>query len=126
MTRQLLFLLLSISIAHSFPFVADVPGVDSSMLNKKFQNTKRQSACPFNSDHPGAAPYTTEYPYTGATNGLPGTGIGGIKVPADGDTAHAFEAPGPNDIRGPCPGLNAAANHHVGSYSCDLCLKHTI
>ncbi|ESZ94237.1 hypothetical protein SBOR_5371 [Sclerotinia borealis F-4128] len=24
---------------------------------------------------------------------------------------HAFAAPGPNDIRGPCPGLNAMANH---------------
>lgn len=24
---------------------------------------------------------------------------------------HAFVAPGPNDLRGPCPGLNAAANH---------------
>lgn len=31
-------------------------------------------------------------------------------MPADGDTAHAFVAPGANDIRGPCPGLNAAAN----------------
>lgn len=27
------------------------------------------------------------------------------------DTAHRFIAPGPNDIRGPCPGLNTAANH---------------
>ncbi|KAH7351090.1 hypothetical protein BKA65DRAFT_251559 [Rhexocercosporidium sp. MPI-PUGE-AT-0058] len=26
-------------------------------------------------------------------------------------TAHQFVAPGPNDKRGPCPGLNAAANH---------------
>ena len=24
---------------------------------------------------------------------------------------HAFVAPGPNDLRGPCPGLNAMANH---------------
>lgn len=24
---------------------------------------------------------------------------------------HKFVAPGPGDIRGPCPGLNAAANH---------------
>lgn len=24
---------------------------------------------------------------------------------------HAFVAPGPNDLRGPCPGLNALANH---------------
>ena len=26
---------------------------------------------------------------------------------------HAFIAPGPNDIRGPCAGLNAAANQYV-------------
>jgi hypothetical protein len=26
-------------------------------------------------------------------------------------TAHQYVAPGPNDKRGPCPGLNAAANH---------------
>ncbi|KAL8708127.1 MAG: hypothetical protein Q9220_006981 [cf. Caloplaca sp. 1 TL-2023] len=25
--------------------------------------------------------------------------------------AHAWKAPGPNDLRGPCPGLNALANH---------------
>jgi len=24
---------------------------------------------------------------------------------------HAFVAPGPNDLRGPCPGLNVVANH---------------
>ncbi|CAF0824280.1 unnamed protein product [Adineta ricciae] len=27
------------------------------------------------------------------------------------DIFHPFQEPGPNDIRGPCPGLNAAANH---------------
>lgn len=37
-------------------------------------------------------------------------------MPADGDTAHAYTAPGPNDIRGPCPGLNAAANHNFLSH----------
>lgn len=26
-------------------------------------------------------------------------------------TGHQYIAPGPTDIRGPCPGLNAAANH---------------
>ena len=25
--------------------------------------------------------------------------------------AHVWKAPGPNDLRGPCPGLNALANH---------------
>lgn len=29
------------------------------------------------------------------------------------DPAHPFIEPGPNDIRGPCPGLNTLANHGV-------------
>ena len=104
--------------ATAFPFLSDIPGVDSSALRnpQSSPNHKRQSTCPFNSNHPGAAPYNSKFPYTGAKNGLPGTGVGGIKVPATGDTAHAFEAPGPNDIRGPCPGLNTAANHHFLSH----------
>ena len=99
----------------AFPFIAEMPGVDSSLLRSadRVSSEKRQTTCPFNSVHPGAAPYNASYPYTGAQNGLPGTGKGGILVPAVGDTAHAFEAPGPDDIRGPCPGLNTAANHHV-------------
>ena len=103
---------------NAFPWVSEQPGVDSSALRnaKRSANAKRQASCPFNANHPGAAPYSSQYPYTGAKNGLPGTGVGGIKVPADGDTAHAFEAPGANDIRGPCPGLNTAANHHFLSH----------
>ncbi|KAH8806860.1 heme-thiolate peroxidase, partial [Flagelloscypha sp. PMI_526] len=27
------------------------------------------------------------------------------------DDAHPYQAPGPNDLRGPCPGLNTLANH---------------
>ncbi|KAF5353621.1 hypothetical protein D9758_013786 [Tetrapyrgos nigripes] len=30
---------------------------------------------------------------------------------AGGDGHHGFQAPGPNDARGPCPGLNTLANH---------------
>lgn len=109
-----LLFMIAVNHALAFPFVAEMPGVDTSLLLKaRASKDKRQSSCPFNSVHPGAAPYNADYPYTGAQNGLPGTGKGGILVPAAGDTAHAFEAPGPNDIRGPCPGLNTAANHHV-------------
>lgn len=28
-------------------------------------------------------------------------------------SGHEFVAPGPNDLRGPCPGLNAFANHSM-------------
>jgi hypothetical protein len=49
-------------------------------------------------------------PYNGAKGGGPGKGGGGYLVPAPGDTDHQFIAPTDQDIRGPCPGLNAAAN----------------
>jgi unspecific peroxygenase len=31
------------------------------------------------------------------------------------NAAHPYQAPGPNDIRGPCPGLNTLASHGVGA-----------
>jgi len=106
----------------AFPWVADAPGVHSPWSGAyRAARQKRQQAgvgpgsaaqCPFNANHKDAAPITDEYPYNGAKNGAPGKGQGGFKVPADGDTAHQFVAPGPDDIRGPCPGLNAAANHN--------------
>ncbi|CAO2658790.1 Nn.00g065130.m01.CDS01 [Neocucurbitaria sp. VM-36] len=114
--HTLSLLLLSASSAIAYPWVAGQPGVDSSLFRKARLPEKRQASCPFNPNHKGAAPYSDKYPYTGAKNGIPGTGKGGIKVPADGDTAHAFVAPGSNDIRGPCPGLNAAANHNFLSH----------
>jgi unspecific peroxygenase len=51
------------------------------------------------------------YPYAGSVNGSPATKPGGYVVPAVGDTAHAFKAPGAGDVRGPCPGMNLLANH---------------
>ena len=98
--------------AMTFPWMVGVPGVKS--LNEvEAQNVKRQTTCPFNPIHVPAAPITTQFPYAGAINGLPSTRPGGFQVPATGDVAHVFVPPGPNDIRGPCPGLNTAANHNV-------------
>lgn len=102
--------LLFASGAAAFPWVAETQGVDASLLRHSTQ--KRAATCPFNSDHVPAAPITSQYPYNGAIDGLPGNGQGGILVPAEGDTAHEYVAPGPNDIRGPCPGLNTMANHN--------------
>jgi len=111
-----------VASASAFPWVAEQPGVDSSLFGGPRRTKRQQSGsfqnggaatCPFNSNHQAAAPYNSKYPYNGAQNGLPGKGIGGFQVPAPGDTAHAYVAPGPNDVRGPCPGLNAAANHNV-------------
>lgn len=101
---------------NSFPFVANAPGVDPSLFRPRQQPGGGQAGgaatCPFNPNHVPAPGITAQFPYNHASQGLPGLGVGGYKVPADGDTAHQFMAPGPNDIRGPCPGLNAAANHN--------------
>lgn len=39
----------------------------------------------------------------------------GTKLIFDAD--HPYRAPGPDDIRGPCPGLNTLANHGVRSHT---------
>ena len=114
---------LGASAVAGFPFVARTPGVDSSMLNRGSNYARQQSGgsdpggpltCPYIpwEDHVPAPGITDEYPYNNAQNGAPGNGKGGYQVPAPGDTAHAFIAPDyTKDIRGPCPGLNTAANH---------------
>lgn len=101
---------LAAELVAAFPFVARQPGVDTSLLKR--QQPGSAAACPFNPNHVPAPGIQAPYFYNNATNGLPGAGQGGYQVPAPGDTAHQFVAPGPNDIRGPCPGLNAAANHN--------------
>lgn len=124
MLRLTIIGLTALSPGMAFPWMADMPGLNQDMAKRmtpereilKRQTAKgcyAQSCCPNNPNHPGAAPLTTKFPYLGAKNGLPATRLGNVEVPADGDTAHAFEAPGPLDIRGPCPGLNTMANHHV-------------
>lgn len=110
---------LFVASASAFPWVAEQPGVDASLFGGR--KAKRQqpggsdpggaATCPFNADHKGAVPYNPQYPYNHAQNGSQGLGKGGYQVPAPGDTAHAYIAPTSSDIRGPCPGLNAAANH---------------
>jgi len=76
---------------------------------------KRAATCPIHLTPQGAAPYSEYYPskYTGARDGLPGTGKGGVLVPAANDTAHAYSPPSSSDIRGPCPGLNMAASMFI-------------
>ncbi|RYN23505.1 hypothetical protein AA0113_g12237 [Alternaria arborescens] len=114
--HTLSLVLLQASAAVAYPWVSGQPGVNSGLFRNARTVERRQANCPFNPVHKGAAPYTAPYTYTGAKNGVPGSQKGGIKVPADGDTAHAYTPPGPNDIRGPCPGLNAAANHNFLSH----------
>lgn len=107
---------LAASTVSAFPWVANQDGVDSSLYSSRkvarTGNGGLPGTCPFNAQHPGAAPITAKYPYCSAKNGLPGKfPCTNNIVPAPGDTAHAFTAPGPNDIRGPCPGINTAAKY---------------
>lgn len=112
MSSLFLLAILALPNAMAFPWVAGMSGIRSDS-EIEAQLARRQSTCPFNPNHVPAAPITAQYPYAGAKNGLPSTLPGNFQVPANGDTAHAFVPPGPNDIRGPCPGLNTAANHNV-------------
>lgn len=110
--------LVAVPNVFSFPWMGEILNSDGSLPNAEDELEKRQgttmAGCPYNPNHVPAAPITSKFPYLGAINGLPATHpVGNIEVPTDGDTAHQFTAPGPNDIRGPCPGLNTAANHHV-------------
>ena len=116
MSRLFLLAVMAVPSAMAFPWMAGMSGIRSPS-EVEAQLTERQTTCPFNPDHVPAAPITSNYPYAGAKDGLPGTGRGGFLVPAPGDTAHEFVPPGPNDIRGPCPGLNTAANHNVRLYT---------
>ena len=137
MIHLLSFGLIALPSALSFPWMAGMPGLNENMARNMANERsysdlhKRQSkpgcyaqsCCPNNPVHPGAAPLTAQFPYLGAKNGLPATRLGNIEVPADNDNAHAFQAPGPLDIRGPCPGLNTMANHHVSyAVSCSIVL----
>ena len=83
----------------AYPWVANTPDADSSLLGKRSQPQKRES-CPFNPNHPGAAPYNSKYLYTGARNGLPGNGKGGILGPASGRYGSCFHGARPEWYQG--------------------------
>jgi hypothetical protein len=110
-SNHTIFIFLSaVSVVESFPQVPVQKGsIDPEPLFFH-RHDERQNNCLFNAKQEIVAAYNEKSAYTGARISLPGTGKGGIKVPADGDPAHAFKALTVNDIRGPSPGLNAAAN----------------
>lgn len=102
--------LLVAALAGSTNAYAWMADMEKSEAAARLEMEKRAAAvatCPIHLTRNGAAPYSNYYPsqYTGAENGLPGTGKGGVLVPAAGDTAHAYTAPSSTDIRGPCVSL---------------------
>ncbi|KAI7230516.1 hypothetical protein KC317_g17116, partial [Hortaea werneckii] len=104
----------ALNIANGEGNAAEISEAVTSTLSKRADG----GTCPVHLLRKGAAPYSDVYPskYTGAKNGLPGTGKGGVLVPAKGDTAHAYVKPSASDVRGPCPGLNTLANHNFISH----------
>ncbi|EME80673.1 uncharacterized protein MYCFIDRAFT_98841, partial [Pseudocercospora fijiensis CIRAD86] len=104
--------------AAAFPWVAHSVGMskrdfDGESLTRDVERRDDQQTCGFNPNHVPAQGITTQYPYCGAKYPLPGTQVcTNNLVPAKGDTAHAYMKPKSTDIRGPCPGLNTAANHN--------------
>ncbi|KAN0101466.1 Cloroperoxidase [Hyaloscypha variabilis] len=99
----------------AFPFAAKQEGIKNGHIIRRQQSGGYQpggpGTCPFNPNHDYPVPVSDQFPYNGAKGGGPGKGGGGYLVPAPGDTDHQFIAPTDQDIRGPCPGLNAAANY---------------
>ncbi|GAB7361607.1 hypothetical protein MBLNU230_g1659t1 [Neophaeotheca triangularis] len=115
--KNVVALSLLASGVSAFPYVAKQRGVDNSLHRRQQPGGSGTAAdpakCPFNANHQPAAPVTDEFPYNNAKNGLPGNRQGGILVPDPNDEAHQYVPANPDtDIRGPCPGLNAAANHN--------------
>ncbi|KAF2200873.1 Cloroperoxidase [Delitschia confertaspora ATCC 74209] len=108
-------LLLPLGVASAFPFMANDPNLANKHLLERQQSggilPGGPETCPFNPDHQPGHSFSLKFPYNWANNGLPGKGKGGYQVPAPGDDAHRFIPPTDKDIRGPCPGLNALANH---------------
>jgi len=98
--------LLSLIVAvTAYPFMANYDKM-SEVEKRVFTVTYRRMA------KRSADEISSKYPYTGDKNdGLPGTQIGNVLVPAVGDTDHQYQDPPAGAFRGPCPGLNAAANH---------------
>lgn len=77
--------------------------LQSDNFNKETPKEKRQSG-------PGNIPFTTFN-----ENQL-------IDVTGE----HAWVAPGPGDIRGPCPGLNALANHGYFPHVCSTEFSYSL
>nr|POE87559.1 aromatic peroxygenase [Quercus suber] len=109
--------LVGTQVVRAFPWVVGHVGESRAPRLSARQMPGSAASCPNNPNHVGAVPISAKYPYCGAVGGKPGFQLCiNNRVPAVGDTAHYYTAPGPLDIRGPCPGLNTAANHNFLSH----------
>ncbi|SMQ55948.1 unnamed protein product [Zymoseptoria tritici ST99CH_3D7] len=68
--KSIFFALAAVNGALAYPWVPQMPGVDSSMIGARAQELNARDApnCPFNPNHEPAAPITDQFPYMGAKN----------------------------------------------------------
>ncbi|KAF8850484.1 hypothetical protein BDZ45DRAFT_809121 [Acephala macrosclerotiorum] len=108
--RYLLAIVPLVGLATAFPFSGSYqPGGPET--------------CPFNPNHEYPVPVNDKFQYNGAKGGKPSRRQGGYLVPDPEDLDHQFIAPTDQDIRGLCPGLNAAPNRgniHLINDACRL------
>lgn len=101
-----ILLLLSLALgANSYPWAAELGGNDVESLVEEHHRSLdvRSATCPTHLTRKGAAPYSNLYPsaYTGAKNGLPGTGKGGLAA----KISPAYRQLPLMPPRGSCPGF---------------------
>lgn len=89
-----------LSIFSAAQVVIAMPGMTPEMAAKVIARQSLPSNLPLSSLEGNSGP-------------IPSLGFDPVDqfVNVEPGTTHQFIAPGPNDERGPCPGLNAAANH---------------
>lgn len=89
-----------LSITSVFQAVIAMPGMAPEMIAKIVPRQSLPSNLPLSSQEGNSGP-------------IPSLSFNAADqfVDVRPGTIHQFIAPGPNDERGPCPGLDAAANH---------------
>ncbi|KAF1973925.1 Cloroperoxidase, partial [Bimuria novae-zelandiae CBS 107.79] len=89
------------------PLVACFPGIHPN-LTPHPEDTKRQTQTPISVRQPA---FLSGRKNTGVFNDAPTFNAAVQCIDVKPGSGHEFRAPGANDERGPCPALNAAANH---------------
>lgn len=89
----------------SLELVAGFPGMSANRASQSQPFVKR--------DEPTVRDpvFISNRPNTGISDLRPTFNATAQFVNVGPGSGHEFHPPGPNDLRGPCPGLNAAANH---------------
>lgn len=98
--KFLLILLIGLQYASAYPWVMESAGISPPKAYKKrAEPSVRQPL------------FLSGRKNTGIGNNAPTFNAAAQRVDVTSGSGHDFHPPGTTDKRGPCPGLNAAANH---------------